>query len=177
MNEDWGMLPYSVYLAEARQVPYNDAEYPPIAEVTGVVQPIVRIPVAGPAPYNTLAVVRGRQYMTQGFVANGQMKRGTWYIPTKLIIPGFRAEDPVDEQLKHSSSASIHTLSTDAERGLGADGNTRFTIAVDQIQLQPSVSASGAFGLIAHTAFLTLDVNLVAYLELSSWVLYRTSPA
>ena len=52
-------------------------------------QPIVRIPVAGPRPFNTVVVVRARVGLTHFGVAYEKRRRYRWAVGTPFQLIGF----------------------------------------------------------------------------------------
>ncbi|ORA29320.1 hypothetical protein [Mycobacterium aquaticum] len=82
--------------------------------------PVVRIPVVGPAPFNTLAVVRTQ--MGSSFVLSNTLA-GAVVVPTSFKLIGH---DPrVEPAFQHSTSACLW--------GISLDDDNDFLYAVDTV--------------------------------------------
>src|SRR5689334_4041309 len=84
--------------------------------------PVVRIPIAGPEPYNTLAVVRAR-LGSQTSAANGKIYREKVTFATSFTLIGH---DPrIKPAFEHSTMADIWLIAQ--------DDDARFLYAVDTV--------------------------------------------
>jgi hypothetical protein len=125
--------------------------------------PVVRIPIAGPEPYNTLAVVRAR-LGSQTAVANGKIFREKVTFATSFTLIGH---DPrIKPAFEHSTMADIWLIAQ--------DDDAEFLYAVDTV--------TGAFGDDGNWQ-ITADVvaavdgeNSVLGLIASSWILCHEPP-
>jgi len=146
---------------------------PPIASVDGLAQPVVKIPIAGPAPYNTLAVARGRGVIGRGKVSDDFAHRATWRSMTHLKIPGIDHDRPLSEQLVHSSTACIITMSSGAQLGPEHDSGSNFLIAIDAVIAEAYVDeATGRFGVDVETVNRHNQTSSGDFFEMTTWVMY-----
>ncbi|KQO98537.1 hypothetical protein [Leifsonia sp. Leaf264] len=135
-------------------------------------QPIVKIPVTGPAPFNTLAVVRGRAIVGDGFVSNDRPKPERRLVSTHLKIPDYDMERPWQEQLQHSTTASLFHLSQTDQTG-STDAGAHFIAAIDSIVFEPVINEdTGRLSINIDTNKLGDQVTAIHFLEMTSWVLY-----
>lgn len=169
MTNNWDLPPYAVYDPSN---PNIDHTPPPLTTMDGPAQPIVRIPVAGPAPFNTLAVVRGRAMIGSGPISDGRMHRYTWTASTHLHIPDFDHDRPVLDQVRHSTSATILAMSSWVQRGIENDDGSEFTVAVDAIHPEAVIGDDGRFSVAIDTANSHNQTSSSDFLEMTSWVLY-----
>jgi|GEM_PF-6730249 len=154
---------------------YPGVDYtpPPIPSVDGPAQHVLKIPVAGPAPFNTLAVVRGRGAIGSGLISDDEMHRTVWRVSTHLKIPSYDPDRPVLDQLRHSTAASIVAMSSGGQIGIEHDDGSDFQVAVDEIVAEPYVDEdTKRFYVDIRTANLHNQTSSVDYLEMTSWVLY-----
>ena len=107
----------------------------PLAEVL----PVVRIPIAGPEPFNTLVVVRSQvSVIDQTRPADGQTHRARLTYGTAFSLVGFypRIRPPVDHstavslQMFQSSDDTTFICAVDTVSG-AFDENGRWTVTVD----------------------------------------------
>ena len=144
--------PWEVYAA----VPYH---YPLIETF-----PIVRIPVAGPDPFNTLAVVRGVFAMSEYTVSDGHVGRPTYIYPTPFQLVGH---DPrVMPAFQHSTTGSLQMIQT--------TNDSSFVEAVDGIT--GTFDKAGTWTIKVTIADAWNDVFAGAQGYYSSWVLCYEPP-
>ncbi|WP_396928740.1 hypothetical protein [Mycolicibacterium sp.] len=138
-------------------------------------QPVLRIPVKGPAPFNTLAVVRTQVPVTNYRVSDGVLQRRTFTIPTKLVHKDFDPTEPDTVfDVVHSSTATLHMMEITDEVGFPTDdGNTKFQLAVDSIHSDSKFDETGRWCVTIDVADQLTDVFSAALAEISSWVLIR----
>jgi hypothetical protein len=136
-------------------------------------QPVLRIPVQGPAPFNTLAVVRAQVPVTGYRVSDGVLKRRTFTIPTKLVHRDFKPADPETVfDVAHSSTATLHMMQISDEVGFPTDdGNTKFQLAVDLVHPESRFDETGHWSVTIDVADQLTDVYSAVIAEISSWVL------
>lgn len=133
-------------------------------------QPVVRIPVAGPAPFDTVAVVRTVVGLTTYGWAGGEVERQRLTLPTPLLAPGaVGGPAPV-----HSSSATLRMMQISAEQDFVTnDDNTDFVLAVDSIDPVSGFDEHGRWHVTVEAAASVWQVFAGATAEVSSWVLFR----
>ncbi len=174
MTGNWDVAPGQIFQPDN---PNIDHTLPPITTVDGPAQPIVRIPVVGPAPFNTLAIVRGRAWIGEGPISDGRMHHRTSLVSTHLTIPGFDPGRPVLEQVRHSTSATILAISSGAQRGIENDDGSEFVIAVDAVHEEARIADDGRFSVAIDTANSHYQTSSADFLEMTSWVLYHDPDA
>jgi hypothetical protein len=129
--------------------------------------PIVRIPVAGPEPFNTLAVVRG--FLPMGIWGqpgppDGRLYRETFSVRTSFKLAGHsRGAIPA---ARHSTAAALRYLF------LGTD--TSFTAALDK--LDGRFDEDGWWLLDVGTGLLSDHANGQWLFHFSSFVLCNEPP-
>ncbi len=134
-------------------------------------QPVVRIPVAGPAPFNMLAVVRTVAVVTQYSVADGLMDRQRLSLGTNLVLSGYDPLRPEQQLVRHSSSATVRMMQISAEVGALTDDNTNFTFAVDEVETESKLDETGRWYVTVDVAASVVQVYAGATMEVTSWVL------
>lgn len=170
MTDRWDLPPFAIFQPGNPNVDHTP---PPITTMDGPSQPIVRIPVAGPEPFNTLAIVRGRAMIGSGGISDDTMHRLRSVAMTHLVIPGFDPARPVLDQVRHSTSASILAMSSWVQRGIENDDGSSFVIAIDDIDEVAVIDEqSGRFGVAIDTANSHDQTSSSDFLEMTSWVLY-----
>ncbi|MFI5952698.1 hypothetical protein [Cryptosporangium sp. NPDC051539] len=133
---------------------------------------VVKIPVAGPAPFTTLAVIRTRVHLVPVMrFADGVTKRDTLQVATGLFLDGFDPARPEHRQVVHSSSGTLRMMQISAEVDVFTDDNTDFTIAIDSIAAASTVSDQGQWVLTFDVATAFVQTWATAAAEISSWVL------
>lgn len=141
--------------------------------------PIVRIPIAGPGRFNTLAVLRHRwNIVEQTGPADGELHRWTITVATPLKIPGYTPELDTSEQVRHSTSANLFAYQAGPEVSDGpiptADDGAEFTWAVDRIHDEVQIVGEDAqVALRIDVAYQSYQVLSNAFIEASSWVMYH----
>jgi hypothetical protein len=126
--------------------------------------PLVRVPVAGPDPFNTLVIVRGRTWVDFGGWASGKIKRHRVRTPTPFKLVGH---DPrVAPAYQHSTVAAINMVQSSED--------TEFLTAVDAVTGE--FDDEGRWIVIADcaTAWWQVYASTLAYF--SSWVLCYEPP-
>jgi hypothetical protein len=136
---------------------------------------IIRIPIAGPQPFNTLVVVRGffpdQAIYTfpeplPNLVGNdGHLHRQAFSVRTSFNLVGFSPGQKLP-QFKHSTTAALR------HRYLSPD--TTFTVAVDKVDAH--FGNEGQWLLNVETAFLDKNANAAAHFHFSSFVLCNEPP-
>ena len=169
MSDQWLVAGYA---GPPLWVPGADGRPPLIGDVGGPAQPIIKVPVVGPEPFNTLAIVRGRGGIGEFGIADGEIDRVSSTVWTRLVLPTFDPSRPVSEQIKHSSTASLLCMSSRAQLGPENDAGSEFTVAIDTIRADPAMTETGQFGLVVNTASSHYQTTSMSFLETSSWVLY-----
>jgi hypothetical protein len=140
--------------------------------------PVVKIPVRGPAPYNTLAVVQSRADITRWSWSLGELSRRSIPVGNGLRVARFDPNDPRQRQVAHSSSAVIRLMQiTDESDFVTDDDNTTFVLAVDRVRAQSTIDDYGHWSLTIDVADSAWAVNGFAYAEITSWVLFYEPPA
>lgn len=137
-------------------------------------QRVVRVPIAGPAPFNTLAIVRSIGPLGPGGWASGEIGRVTYDIRTDLKLLGYRPDRPEQQTVQHSSSATIRMMQVsdpgDAPR-IG-DENTRWVWAVDSVHIGSRISEDGHWIVTIDTANAVDQRVACATCEITSWVMF-----
>jgi hypothetical protein len=140
---------------------YAVAEYQyPLGET----YPVVRVPVAGPEPFNTLAIVRGYVSMSVFGVADGKVRRwrlGGW-TPFQLIGHDPRVEPPYE----HSTTAVIQMIQSSSD--------TSFVEGVDAID--GLFDREGRWIVVAEVSEGWDTVVAAAHAYYSSWILCYEPP-
>lgn len=136
-------------------------------------QPVVRIPIAGPAPFNTLAVVRTRfDVITRFGIADGILRTARRTVPTALVLTGYDPERADQQHVEHSTTASLKMIEISAEiSDPFSDGNTDFTYRIDDIVADSSLDEQGRWWITVDIADSEKEVYSAAQGELTSWVL------
>jgi len=168
-----GEKTWEVEIAIVPIIPGVDYTPPPITSVNGPAQPVVKMPIAGPAPFNTLAVARGRGLIGSGPISDDTLHRTTWRSMTHLKIPGIDHDRPLSEQLVHSSTASILAISSGDQVGIEYDSGSNFQIAIDVVHAEAYVDeTTGRFGVDFDTASLHNQTSSSDFFEMTTWVMY-----
>lgn len=134
-------------------------QYPPVDT-----QPCIRVPVAGPRPFNTLAIVRGVGPGAGGW-SNGATYRSRATILTGFLLAGF--DQRVPPAVQHSTLVALHRSqsTTDCE----------FLFATDTIT--GSFSSMGVWTVQVDTAGQADDQALAEFgFTYSSWVMCYEPP-
>jgi hypothetical protein len=145
---------------------YNKAKWGPFPLTES--NQIVRIPISGPAPFNTLAVVRGF-FLDQGLYwrddwSNGRFHRQSFSVRTPFKLADFVSGQTPD--FKHSTAAAL--------RYQYFQPDTTFTYAVDTIDAH--FSDGGEWQLDVGTSFLVDNAWAAAQFHFSSFVLCYEPP-
>jgi hypothetical protein len=157
----------------ALPLPGVDQTPPPLPSVDGPAQAVVTIPIAGPAPYNTLAIARGRGVIGSGPIFDDELHPTVWRSMTHLHVPGIDHDRPLSEQLVHSTTASILTVSSLDQLGPEHDGGSDFLIAIDAVRAEAYVDeTTGRFGVDIETVNRHDQTGSVDFLEMTTWVMY-----
>jgi hypothetical protein len=126
--------------------------------------PVVRIPIAGPEPFNTLAVVRGTAPVSHYGVADGKLHRHRIVAATPFLLAG---NDPrVEPPFEHSTTAVLQMLQ--------ATDDTGFVAAADAVD--GYFDDSGRWLVVADVADAFEDVYAGCNAYVSSWVLCYEPP-
>lgn len=127
----------------------------------------MRIPVAGPEPFNTLVVVHGTvgNVRFQFVGMPGAVRRWRVQVGTPFLLAGYDPRDNPDFQ--HSTTAVIHSLQ--------ASRDTWFVVAVDRVE---GFFHEGRWWIAAEWAFgIDEDVPIsIIAAHYSSWVLCYEPP-
>lgn len=141
---------------------YDKAPYQfPLAEIF----PVVRIPVAGPEPFNTLAVVRCQvTAIGRTHVSDGQTRRYRLSYGTAFTLAGF---DPrIKPASQHSSAVTLQMIQ--------ASDDTTFIVAVDTVD--GAFDENGRWTVTVDVADEFDGVIAFAHGVVSSWVLCHEPP-
>lgn len=152
-DPNYPLFPQINYYAMPFQFPLSDP------------RPVVRIPVAGPEPYNTLVVVRSAFYVGRDGWANGRLQRRTIACSTNFSLIGYDPRVPAIGL--HSTAASLTMLQV--------SDDTPFATAVDAID-DAFFDETGRWTVIIRVADLFDQVYASALGFLSSWVLCYEPP-
>lgn len=127
--------------------------------------PVVRIPVAGPAPFNTLVVVRTRFSVIGQFgYADGEISRYTVRVGTGFRLIGH---DPrVKPAFDHSTTAALQMIQS--------SDDTEFLVAVDTVTGE--FADDGTWLLTVQIADAFNNVLAACNAYASSWVLCYEPP-
>ncbi|MGI5246053.1 hypothetical protein [Dactylosporangium sp. CA-139066] len=129
-------------------------------------QPVVlRLPAAGPAPFNSLVVVRGRIHLTAPSVSDGSLRRFRLTVRTPFTLGGFEA----------GTAPSYRDSSAVALGMLQCSDRTPFTVAVDGVR--GAFDDEGRWTLAVEARGSWSGVLAAASGYYSSWILCReTAP-
>jgi hypothetical protein len=123
------------------------------------IYPVVRIPVAGPAPFNTLVVVRCTASSGTIHVSNGKLNRWRSVHWTPFVIA---EHDPrTDPVFQHSTTAVLQMMQ--------ASDDTSFVVAVDGVDA--GFDETGRWIVSVETADASERVFSTHRLYVSSWIL------
>jgi hypothetical protein len=128
--------------------------------------PVVRITVAGPAPFNTLVIVRAVvPVIPHNHPADGHIRRNTIILATEFSLVGHdpRTGKPA---ARHSTTACLQMIQ--------ADDDTAFLAAVDTVT--GDFDEQGRWIITAQVADSADDVIYGAQAYASSWVLCYEPP-
>lgn len=127
-------------------------------------QPVVRVPIAGPSPFNTLVIVRGKVFTSRYRHADGKLERRKVALGTHFRLVGF---DPrMVPSFAHSTSVALQMMQT--------SGESAFVTAVDTIDGQ--FDSYGNWTIVATVADLWNNQFAVSSAYVSSWVLCFEPP-
>jgi len=124
----------------------------------------LRIPVAGPAPYNALAVVQTIVYLTAYRAADDVLRRRTIDVPTKLVVTAVDPLAPGRHPVQHSTTGTIRMMQT--------TDDTSFVIALDRVSTESHFDARGQWWFTVDVAAQFDQVFAGGSALLTSWVLY-----
>ncbi len=127
-------------------------------------QPVVRIPIAGPPPFNTLAVVRGRVYTTSYGVADGKLRRKRAAVETNFSLAGY--DSRVSPPFKHSTSVALNMIQT--------TDDSAFLTALDEID--GGFNDRGIWTVVVKFADMWDTVIATSTAYISSWVMCYEPP-
>jgi hypothetical protein len=123
---------------------------------------VIRIPIAGPAPYNTLVIVSETDHEDIPRAAHdGRMHGGTLTVATKFVLQGPPGQRVRPANVPHSTAVTLRALA------LGDD--TAFTYALNAVSGR--FDSSGRWWLDIATATLVDDEDGLARASYCSWVL------
>ena len=145
-NWDPSNLPYQTPLAEGAQKP-------------------VRIPVAGPAPFNSLVVVRGRVFTTIGEVTDDVLYRKTVIVGTNFALAQYDQRD--EHPYQHSTSVALNIIQGTEE--------ISFVTAVDAV-VDGFFDDVGRWTLVFDVGAQANDGWFQSSAYISSWVLCNEPP-
>lgn len=127
-------------------------------------QNVVRIPIAGPEPFNTLVVVRETvSYGLRTWPGDGRVHNSPGEFRTSFVLSGFQPSADADVPFKHSTSLTTHHIDL-------AD-DTSFMSAFDG--LDAGFDASGRWIVRVDGSLMSDGEWLGTYATISSWVLCR----
>jgi hypothetical protein len=131
--------------------------------------PVVRIPVAGPEPFNTLVCVRGRVPTTHFRVSDGKLESSTFLVGTGFTLAG-NTDQRLIPVFQHSTTGSLqHMQSSD---------DTAFVHAVDAVVGAEFIftGAAWVWTLTWRCSIMADEVFSTAFGYFSSWVLCYEPP-
>ncbi|GAT01222.1 hypothetical protein [Mycolicibacterium fortuitum] len=136
------------------------------APLRPAVEEVIRIPIAGPQPYNTLAYIR----FAPTNIANevrpvvpGHLAHVTKISPSPLVISGYNPNDPRQQHVEHSSTAVLTSLF--------ASDDGSFTAAADFIEPTAKIDETGRVVYTWQWAA-RFDEDLLSFVAcITSWVL------
>jgi hypothetical protein len=127
----------------------------------------VRIPVAGPEPFNTLVLVQGYGYWGIGEISNDELYRLRYGIKTSFDLRGYDNLVDLDPiPYKHSTIA--------AQLMLQADDDTPFVVAIDAVD--GFFDKNGTWVVALDIASQWKGVHSSSTCYYSSWVLCKEPP-
>lgn len=126
-------------------------------------QGVVRIPVAGPAPFNTLVVVRG-WVAGAGGPADDVLRGVRFKIETDFVLARFDQRKP--HRYQHSTTAVLQLIQ--------ADGDTSFVAAINKVG--GCFDKRGTWVIMVDVAGQFDGVNASTGGYYSSWVLCHEPP-
>jgi hypothetical protein len=88
-------------------------------------QAVIRIPIPGPAPFNTLVIVRGYAYSSIGAWADDILKYGIVGIKTRFDLAGHDRDREPNPPFSHSTIAAQQMIQTNF--------STSFVVAIDEV--------------------------------------------
>jgi hypothetical protein len=142
----------------------NDGTVPPHDR-----QQVVRVPVAGPGPYNTLVVLR----QTCGIMGTPD----EYTVATDLVLAGWASRNDEQRKVEHSTMGTIRIMATTGQKWLTDDDNIIFTYALDKVADCYHIDDNGRFHLRYKSASSFGEFEYAgAAVEFSSWVLCWQPP-
>jgi hypothetical protein len=120
--------------------------------------PVVRIPVAGPDPFNTLVVVRCRVTQSVSNTSDGHFRHLGVGFETPFVLANYRA----GAQYKHSTTGVLQNLQL--------SDDTSFLESLDAV-LDASFDETGRWVVSADVAGAVDHEDAVVGIYISSWVL------
>ena len=123
----------------------------------------LRVPVKGPPPFNMMAVVQTRVWITEYGWADDKLTRRTLEVPTSLTVNGVDPLAPERHPVQHSSTGTIRMMQT-------AD-DTSFVIALDRIHPGSHFDSRGRWWFGFDVADQFDNVFSGAHASITSWVL------
>lgn len=127
--------------------------------------PVVRIPVAGPEPFNTLVVVRCQVFVVPEMrISDGRIDRSTFTVATPFKLIGH---DPrITPAVQHSTTVSLQMIQ--------ASDDSTFVIAVDTVSGE--FDGDGTWTVTVDVASEWDQVLATAAAYSSSWILCHEPP-
>jgi hypothetical protein len=149
--------------------PYDDLPYGfPLFEKP---QPVLRIPIAGPEPFNTLVLVRARSFVGPGGWASGKLNSEDVVIGSDFWLAG-NADQRRNPAAAHSTTGMIADIQASAQVDLTSDAATAFVWSINTVD-GAFVWANGGWQwrFMINSSNLVDQVYAVGLCYLTSWVL------
>jgi hypothetical protein len=131
--------------------------------------PVVRVPILGPPPFNTLArvvtICGGNSALPE---PAGHLRHQTVLWPTELVVRGYDPARPEFQHVRHSSTGFVRTMEI--------ENDSRFTIALNEILTESSFDTSlSQLGRWVITYKIGFEFSVHAFIgfEIVSWVLFH----
>ncbi|RMB57260.1 hypothetical protein [Tessaracoccus antarcticus] len=150
-------------------MPYQFNKWPPESTV-------VRIPILGPAPFNTLAFVRTLAWIEEYTHSDDKLHRHTGTFSTPLYLRNYDRENPAQQQLQHSSTATISMMQISHTQKPFEDAGDNFVIAVDRISPELLIEPSGRVQITVEWASKSDNQFGTRHAQISSWILCYEPP-
>ena len=134
---------------------------------------VVRVPVVGPAPFNTLAYARTRVTRPSGSYIWGQTAKESVLVPTPVAIAEYDPQDSRQQTVRHSTTAALRAIETTREWDWQNDAGSSFTIAANSIEHDVHIGPDGLVSLTVNFEWRFDDRTPAGsfLIDLSTWML------
>lgn len=133
---------------------------------------VVRIPVAGPAPYNTLVYFRWQASVPGLYrAANGHTYHDSRTYQTRLVIANYDPNDPDRSTIRHTSTGYLSMMQITPEAEVFADDNTDFTAAIEMVVGDALIDETGRVSITVDTSSRMFQVFSALTANVSTWAL------